>query len=119
MEDLFVSKKGPSFQERKAILAFLGGLQKEEGEGLERLVLFGSKARKEATQDSVVDLLAIIKKREIEEKIYEEVARILSSFGIYLSVKTLSQDEFKRLSRLKTPFMENIKKEGVILWPKP
>lgn len=116
MKNLTVPEKLLSSQEKKAILAFLNTFQRDK-EPLERLVLFGSKARGDSRQDSDVDLLAIIKKGT-EERIYEEVARILSLFGVYLSVKTFPRSEFKRLIGLKTPFMENVRQEGIVLWPK-
>lgn len=116
MKDLFISQRLLSSQEKKAILFLLNSLQTEKG--FERLVLFGSKARGDFHKNSDVDLLAVVKKKRAEGKIYEEVARILSALGVYLSVKALSVKEFKRLNALKTPFMENIQNEGVVLWPK-
>lgn len=119
MASIHGSQENLSFKEKRAISAFLSDLQKEEEETLlERLILFGSKARGESRQDSDVDLLAILRERKNEGRIYEEVARILSQHDVYLSVKALSQQEFKKLTELKTPFMKNIQKEGVVLWQK-
>ena len=119
MKDLSVSKKLLSPQEKKAILAFLNDLQKEKDEKfLQRLVLFGSKARGDSKRDSDIDLLAIVKDKKAEEKIYESVAKTLSLFNIYLSVKTFPQKEFERLTRFGTPFLKNVNKEGIVLWQK-
>jgi predicted nucleotidyltransferase len=111
------SREFLSPQEQKAIVAFLFGLKKRK-ELLEKLVLFGSKARGDYRKDSDIDLLAVVKRRSAEEGIYEEVANVLSVFGVYLSVKTFPRNEFEDLIRLKTPFIENINKEGIVLWPK-
>lgn len=116
MKNLSVSEGLLSSQEKKAILFFLSKFQTKKE--FERLILFGSKARGDFHKNSDIDLLAVVKKKGTEEKVYEEVARILSSLGVYLSVKTLSLGEFKRLNALKTPFMENIQNEGVVLWLK-
>ncbi len=118
MKNVFSSKKFLSPQEKRAVFAFLASF-KQEKRFLEKLVLFGSKARGDSHKDSDVDILAVIRKKALEEKIYEKVAQILSLFGVYLSVKTFPREEFKRLTKLKTPFLENINKEGVVLWPRP
>lgn len=119
MKNLFIPKKLLSHQERKTVLAFLNGLQKEEGgELLKQVVLFGSKARGDSKKDSDIDLLAVVKNKKAEGKVYEVVAKTLSLFGVYLSVKTFPQKEFEKFTQFKTPFMENVNREGIVLWPR-
>lgn len=106
-----------SIIEKQAISKFLKNLKKK-CPLLTRLVLFGSKARGDYNLNSDIDLLAVIRNSRSKKIVYGEVASILSQFNVYLSVKAFNEQEFKRLSRLKTPFMENVKREGITLWPK-
>ncbi|MEA1964428.1 MAG: nucleotidyltransferase domain-containing protein [Candidatus Aerophobetes bacterium] len=84
-------------------------------ENIEEIYLFGSRVREEERPDSDYDLLIVVNRagREFREKIYEVVLDILLETGKLLSLKILSSEEFRKLSKLRTPFMENILKEGI------
>ena len=110
MADLFGLRSSLSSQEKEAVSVFLKDFQGE------KLMLFGSKARGDSKKGSDIDLLAVVKNKKAEEEIYKNVARILSLFDVYLSVKIFPQKEFKRLVFLKTPFIENVSREGIVLW---
>ena len=102
-----------SSREKKTISVFLKDFSGE------KLILFGSKARGDSRKSSDIDLLAVVKNKKAEEQIYANVAKALSLFGIYLSVKTFPKSEFERITQLETPFIENINREGIILWQRP
>jgi len=88
---------------------------KDLKERIEEIYLFGSRAREEERPDSDYDLLIVVNQagREFREKIYEVALDILLETGKLMSLKILSSEEFRKLSELRTPFMENILKEGI------
>jgi len=102
--------------ENQALVEFLKNLRKK-GLSLTHLILFGSKARGDFSPNSDIDILAITANPDAKKALYQEVAFILSQFDVYLSIKAFTEQEFKRLNQFKTPFTENIKKEGINLWP--
>ena len=81
---------------------------------IKEIILFGSVARGEDTEDSDIDLLIISdKKRETKDKLMKKVSNALFEFGIYISAKVISKEEYKNLEN--TYFISNIKREGVVL----
>ena len=88
---------------------------KDLKERIEEIYLFGSRAKGEERPDSDYDLLIIVNQpdKEFREKVYEIVLDVLLETGKLLSLKILSSEEFRKLSRLRTPFIENVLKEGI------
>jgi predicted nucleotidyltransferase len=85
-------------------------------ENLEKIILYGSQARKDATQFSDIDILVILKPninpyQEIN-KTGEIIAEICLKYDIVISRHFISLDKFKSSN---TPFLYNIKKEGITL----
>ncbi|MDI6723106.1 MAG: nucleotidyltransferase domain-containing protein [Methanobacterium sp.] len=81
---------------------------------IEEIILFGSVARGEDTDDSDIDLLIISgKKRETKNKIMKKVSEALLESGTYISAKVISKKEYETLK--DTHFISTIKKEGVVL----
>lgn len=82
-----------------------------------QLILYGSRARNEATEDSDWDLLILLDKPEIEQNDYRYVLYPLAAFGWNIG-ETISpvmytKDEWKKNSF--TPFYKNVKQDGIIL----
>lgn len=96
---------------------------------VERLVLFGSKARGEATPSSDIDVLVVLDREEKPSKggfyplgltnpVWREIVGMtfdfLMEYGVDISPTVISKSEYKRGSWLIT----RIKKEGMELWRK-
>lgn len=84
------------------------------GDRLERLILFGSQARGDATPESDVDVLVVL---EGEVRPVEEIRRtggIVADLslrtGVDVAVAFLSQERFQSEA---TPFVLNVRREGV------
>lgn len=82
-----------------------------------QLILYGSRARNEATEDSDWDLLILLDKPEIEQNDYRYVLYPLAAFGWNIG-ETISpvmytKDEWKKNSF--TPFYKNVKQDGIVL----
>lgn len=85
---------------------------------IEEIYLFGSRAKKRERSDSDYDLLLITKgvskaNREFREKIYDIAIDILLDLGRSISLKVFKKEEFQRLCCMRTPFTQNILREGI------
>lgn len=97
-----------------ALKRFKAGVRRIYGKRLKRVLLFGSWARKDAREDSDVDLAVVLSGtvrsgREIDRMI-DLVTRINLEHGLLLSVYPLSESD---LHNLQSPLLLNIRKEGV------
>lgn len=96
---------------------FKQALQVLYGERLDKLILYGSYARNEATEDSDVDLLVVLKDEEISsfkeiDKIVDATHDLNENFGFAVSVHPITQ---KRFLTSKTPFLYFVRKEGILI----
>lgn len=99
---------------RAAIAAFKAAAAALYGPRLRRVVLFGSHARGEATEDSDIDLVLVLKGpvdayREIE-RLGEATWAIDLQYGVLLAVVPISEDDFLHRA---TPLLLNVRREGV------
>ena len=80
-------------------------LRETYGESIRRVILYGSYARGEATEDSDVDVLAVVDSSldpcEVEDSLNE---------GELVSVIAVTEERFESY---RSPFMLNVKKEGI------
>ena len=92
-------------------------LRKLYGNRLKNLVLYGSWTRNEATKDSDIDLAIILTGnvtagREID-RLIDLITDINLKYGALLSVYHISE---KNYNSLNSPWLLNIRKEGIPLW---
>lgn len=83
---------------------------------LKAIYLFGSRARGHERPDSDYDLLLVVSahfSRVDKDRLYDAVMDVLLETGRLISLKIFREEEFQRLRRLGTPFIENISKEGI------
>ena len=81
---------------------------------IDRLILFGSRARGDHRPDSDYDLLVIARRDPaLLDALYETVMDVLLTHGRLVSLKVLDPHEFERLRRLGTPFMSRVSAEGL------
>jgi predicted nucleotidyltransferase len=84
-----------------------------------RVVLFGSRARGEAQQDSDLDLFV---EMETSEKPPERVASITALFGLRpwsMDVVVYTPEEVKRLREVNGTLLSVIESEGKVLYARP
>lgn len=86
----------------------------------EKIILFGSHARGDATKESDIDLVVIKRTKTPFLKRMREVAKILSDARITQSADVLvyTPEEFNALSKRWNPFFHRILKEGKIVYGK-
>ncbi|MFH1260030.1 MAG: nucleotidyltransferase domain-containing protein [Elusimicrobiota bacterium] len=94
---------------------FLKSIREQFGKHLQKIVLFGSRARKDFTPESDYDFVLIFDEVNQERKDFVEnsASEILFKYGKFLSTFILSQKQFKQMQF--EPFIINVKKEGIIL----
>jgi predicted nucleotidyltransferase len=91
-------------------------LHEKYGEGIKRVILYGSYARGEATKDSDVDVLVLVDPflnyREVDDSLRDLLYDMLLEEGELVSVIVIPEDHFENHN---LPFMLNVRKEGVTI----
>ena len=92
-------------------------LREAYGERLRRVVLYGSRARGDATEESDVDVLVVLS-GPIENS-YQEIKRansfwgeFLTRYGLSFSVKPYTEEAYRDRRR---PFIRNVRRDGIPL----
>jgi predicted nucleotidyltransferase len=103
--------------ESGALQAYLTAAQARFGSQLIEVLLFGSKARGEASPSSDVDILVILDRPTAEDL---SDARglgfdILLSYGVYVSVRAVSRQGWQTLATMQSMFYRNVLRDGISL----
>ena len=88
------------------------------GDLLEKVVLYGSYARGEQTDESDVDIAIILRDKpsaEMTDKMIDRTAQSELQAGKVLSVIDIQKDQYEYWKDV-IPFYRNIEKEGIVLW---
>lgn len=101
----------------KALRRFISAVKEKFHDRIERLILFGSYARGDYSEESDVDVLVVTNLDWYEaQKMLSEIAvGVLLQTGVYISAKAISIKEFSLMKEMKTGFYQNISREGVVL----
>jgi len=100
------------------IKQFLDGLERLGlKQRIDKIYLFGSRAKGTERPDSDYDLLIVssLPDKEFKSKIYDIAVDILLKTGRDVSLKIFKTGEFSRLCGMRTPFTRNVLKEGIII----
>jgi predicted nucleotidyltransferase len=85
---------------------------------IECIVLYGSVAKGEAHEDSDIDILVVT--RDDDRKLYDRISKIRTMIDLENNTLTtlvyMSKDEIEQYVKLGSPFIENVLKEGIILY---
>jgi uncharacterized protein (UPF0332 family)/predicted nucleotidyltransferase len=99
-------------QERKGLARFLERLETECGDRVQRVVLFGSRARGDHDAESDVDLLVVT----AEEQDKAVVDRLTPRDEVVFFTLALSEADYRRYQRLQFPLYVNLRRDGIELW---
>ena len=105
-----------SAEEKIVISGLKDALKKIAGDRF-KMILFGSKARGDYSQESDVDIAIIIPglTRKLKDKILDEVAEIELQHLMPLSTLVISEDDFVFLKKRERRIALDIEKEGIPL----
>jgi len=94
---------------------FIEGVKNKYEDNIVEIILFGSVAKGTENNFSDIDMLIICKKNrfKLRRKIMGDVIKFLLNYNVYISVKTLTQNEFNSLKH--TGFINQISQEGVVI----
>jgi uncharacterized protein len=92
------------------------GLIEIYGEQVDRILLYGSRARGDERPDSAIDILVVLK----DDFNYSEMLRLSSDLAASLSLENdvvisrafVSRKQFENR---QTPFLMNVRREGVVV----
>ncbi|TEU13841.1 MAG: HEPN domain-containing protein [Anaerolineales bacterium] len=99
-------------RERKSLVRFLEQLETECGDRVQRVVLFGSRARGDHDAESDVDLLVVT----AEEQDKAMVDSLTPRDDVVFFTLTMSEAKYRRYQRLRFPLYVNLRRDGVELW---
>ena len=101
-----------------SISRMIGELQTIYGSHLRRIVLYGSYARKEQTEESDIDIALILSPgytKKMNQQMYRCVSEKELETGKTLSVNDIDEEHFLQWKSV-LPFYRNLDMEGVELW---
>ncbi|MBS1258606.1 MAG: hypothetical protein MAG551_01665 [Candidatus Scalindua arabica] len=104
-------------KDRELILMFKNRLPSDVKGHLERIIVFGSRARGEAKEESDIDVVALVDKKtsEIERKLEDVAYQVMwdHDFKPIISLKVFAESQFNSAIKRGFSFYENVQKEGV------
>lgn len=104
---------------REIIMSFARRVRRILGKNLKQVILYGSYARGDYTEDSDIDIMVLttLTDKEIEQietEIYDLAFDFLMDYGVDINVVIKNEKQFNYwLGAL--PFYDNVQKEGVVL----
>jgi len=100
---------------RPVLKKFKKEIKQINGNNLRKVILFGSYARRKADKNSDIDVILIFQKEpsvRIKNRIREISNSLSLEYDVVIAEFLVTQSEFQKY---KTPFLLNVKKEGVVL----
>ncbi|MBU2573351.1 MAG: nucleotidyltransferase domain-containing protein [Elusimicrobia bacterium] len=106
-------------KEKEALDKLISGLKKLYGDNLDGVILYGSKARGDATKDSDIDIMITLTDYDDWSTEFDRVAGLVYTveeeydYALLISVIIRKKEEYRVR---QTPLLLNVRKEGVNLW---
>jgi len=103
---------------RKAVDEFVRRVLERYRDKIDSIILFGSVARGEAKKDSDVDILVVVKERNIEDmkEIHGIAFEVSTEHSQGISPKVYAVNEILNRMEIGVPFIKEALKEGVSLY---
>jgi predicted nucleotidyltransferase len=109
--------------ERRVVTEFANRVRARFADRLSRVVLFGSRARGDVTEESDIDLLVLLRVPIAEETratrevwaIVEQLFRLERGVYVPLAPIVLAEQRFLELKRLERSFALDVEAEGIAL----
>ena len=108
--------KGLSKKEKEFLRKFKVNIKRRLPGQVSDIILYGSKARGDASKNSDVDVMVILKNDTVDniDKVYDVIARLGLKYDLYhISVKIWSKKEFNKFSNIPTLFMRSVMRDAI------
>ncbi len=99
-------------------LELIRGLRNIFEDNIQKIILYGSAARKENTAESDIDIAIILKHRIDPEKREEFLvwsAELDMKYETVISIIDIEEDKIMQWGEV-LPFYRNLQNEGIVLW---
>lgn len=104
-------------KDKSLIVEFKSRLSSDIKDHLKKLIIFGSRVKGEASEDSDLDIVALVdhKTPEIEKKLDDIVYQVMwdHDFCPIISLKVFGESQFNDALRRDFSFYRNVEKEGI------
>ena len=104
-------------RDRALLLEFKERLPPDPAGHVKRLIVFGSRARGQATEDSDLDVLALVDKKtpELERQLEDVMYQVMwdHDFKPIVSLKVLEESQYSNALSKGFSFYLHVEKEGV------
>ena len=106
---------GLTQEDRRFLAAYRDALAYDFGDVVERVIVFGSKARGEATVESDLDILVIVRSGDwrLKWNIADAAYGLAIGTSVVPSVKVYTHQEWEHLRQLGSEFYEAVVHDGV------
>ena len=88
-------------------------LKERFGDKIEDVIVFGSYARGDFSEDSDIDTLIVVNDDKIEDDVRKIAYSFIPEIGRLISVKVIDKDTFESMKRMKFSLIVSIEKEGI------
>jgi len=99
---------------REVLKEFREEIEKLYSKRLKSIILYGSWARGDATDDSDIDVLIVLDGKVIPgkeiDRIIDVITEINLKYGVLISVYPVSEEDY---STINSPLLINVRREGV------
>ena len=89
-------------------------IEKLYGDRLKQIILYGSHARGDFTEESDIDLLIVLKGKVVPGKEIDRMIDIITEinlkYGALISVYPVSEEDYEKVN---SPLLINVRREGV------
>ena len=106
-------------RDRALVIDFKRSLPSEMLRQVKRLIVFGSRARGETTEDSDLDMIALVneKKPNIEKKLEDIAYQIMENYDFkpIISLKVFEESQFYNAINKGFSFYRHVEEEGVVI----
>jgi uncharacterized protein len=102
-------------EDRALLNAFRRWLDKDLGDTVESVTVFGSKARGEATPDSDLDILVLVKAGDwrLKWRVADIAYGLAVGTNVVPSVKVYTRSEWDRLRDIESEFYDSVAQDGI------
>ena len=103
---------------QKAVDEFVRRVRRKYEDKIDSIILFGSVARGEAKEDSDIDILVVVKKKNVKDmkEIYGIAFEVSMEYLLDVSPKVYGMNEISNSLKIGVPFIKEVLKEGVSVY---